>query len=478
MATKVLLPKLGQTMEEGTIVEWFKKEGDPINRGDALFSVESDKAVLEVEAKTKGVLRKILVQPGAKVPIMTLVGIVGAPDEDISGLLGEGAAEAGGAPMGAPSSRRRAEGDTQTAEAGGAPVRPGYGERAGMAAPVHAAGERIIASPRARRVAAEKGVDLAYVAGSGPDGRIIEQDVLAYAAAQPKATPLARRLAAEAGIPLAEVAGDGGRVTAEQVRAATSPLAPYLGRGAAAEDGGAPARERGEEPALGTVTPMAGVRAIIADRMATSAHTTAAVTLQSVVDATELVALRTRLKDAFAEELGFAIGYNDLLAYIVARCLTEFPYMNARLEAEGIRYLPEVNMGLAVDSERGLLVTVIRGAQHMGVKQLAARLRELVARAREGKAQPDDLTGGTFTITNLGMFGVDMFTPIINLPECAILGVGRIRPEPVAEDGQVVVRQRMWLSLTFDHRLVDGAPAARFLQGIMRYIESPYLLLA
>jgi len=223
---------------------------------------------------------------------------------------------------------------------------------------------------------------------------------------------------------------------------------------------------------------MAGVRAVIANRMATSAHTTAAVTLQSVVDATELVALRTRLKEAFEKELGFAIGYNDLLAYIVARCLTEFPYMNARLDPEGIRQLPEVNLGLAVDSERGLVVPVIRGAQRMGVKELALEFRALVARAREGRAQPDDLTGGTFTITNLGMFGVDAFSPIINLPECAILGVGRIRPEPVAVDGQVAVRQRMWLSLTFDHRLVDGAPAARFLQAIMRYIESPYLLLA
>jgi pyruvate dehydrogenase E2 component (dihydrolipoamide acetyltransferase) len=231
-------------------------------------------------------------------------------------------------------------------------------------------------------------------------------------------------------------------------------------------------------PAVGEVVPMAGVRAIIADRMGTSAHTTAAVTLQSMVDATEFVGLREQLKEALAKELGFNIGYNDLLALIVARCLVEFPYMNVRLAKEGIRHLPEVNVGLAVDSERGLLVPVIRGANKMGLKELAVKFRELVDRARQGKSLPDDLTGGTFTITNLGMFGVDMFTPIINLPECAILGVGRIRPEPAVVNGQVVVRQHMWLSMTFDHRLVDGAPAARFLQGIMRYVESPYLLLA
>jgi pyruvate dehydrogenase E2 component (dihydrolipoamide acetyltransferase) len=459
MATKIILPKLGQTMEEGTIVEWFKGEGDPVERGDALFSVESDKAVLEVEAKAKGVLRKVLVPAGEKVPIMTPVAIVGAPEEDISDLLTEGGPAATREPTAASAPAQ--------GEQAPRPEVPGTEYREVEQAPVHAAGERIVASPRARRVAAEMGVDLAYVAGSGPNGRIIEKDVLAYAASQPKATPLAQRLAAEAGMPLAAVPSDGGRVTAEQVRAATTGFAPPPQPSP---------RVRGEGE--GAVTPMAGVRAVIANRMATSAHTTAAVTLQSVVDATELVALRTRLKEAFERELGFAIGYNDLLAYIVARCLTEFPYMNARLDPEGIRQLPEVNLGLAVDSERGLLVPVIRGAQRMGVKELAVEFRALVARAREGRAQPDDLTGGTFTITNLGMFGVDAFSPIINLPECAILGVGRIRPEPVAEGDQVVVRQRMWLSLTFDHRLVDGAPAARFLQAIMRYIESPYLLLA
>ena len=223
---------------------------------------------------------------------------------------------------------------------------------------------------------------------------------------------------------------------------------------------------------------MAAVRAIIAQRMGASAQTTAAVTLSAVVDATEFVAARTKLKDAFAEELGFSLGYNDLLAMIVTRCLKELPYMNARLEEQGIRYLEGVNMGMAVDSERGLLVPVIHNADQMGLVALAKAFRELVARAREGKSLPDDLTGGTFTITNLGMFGVDVFTPIINLPECAILGVGRIRQEPAVVNGEVVVRQRMWLSLTFDHRLVDGAPAARFLQRITRYIEEPYLLLA
>jgi len=452
MATKVILPKLGQTMEEGTIVEWVKKEGEVINRGDVIFQVESDKAVLEVESKDKGVLRKILVDKGVKVPILTPVAIIADPSEDIGSLL----AATGPVPTAAPAQQAAAP----QAVAQAAPAAP-----VAVEAPAPIAGrERIFASPRARKLAEEKGVDLAYVAGSGPEGRIIEKDVLAFLERRPAATPLARKVAQELDVPLEQVPATGARITAAEVRAAAAPAAAP-----------APAPT---VPAAGGITPMSGVRAIIAERMGTSSQTTAAVTLQSLVDATAFVAAREQLKEAFAKELGFNIGYNDLLAVIVVRCLVEFSYMNVRLEREGIRHLTEVNMGMAVDTERGLLVPVIHGAQKMGVKEFAVRFRELVERARVGKALPDDLTGGTFTITNLGMYGVDQFTPIINLPECAILGVGRIRPEPAVVDGQIVVRQRMWLSLTFDHRLVDGAPAARFLQGIMRYIEAPYLLLA
>jgi pyruvate dehydrogenase E2 component (dihydrolipoamide acetyltransferase) len=455
MATKVILPKLGQTMEEGTIVEWLKQEGDPVAKGDVLFQVESDKAVLEVESKAKGVLRKIVVAKGIKVPVLSMIAIVGEANEDISGLLA-------GAPQ--------ATGPVAPAVAAEAPAAPTLVVLPTPAGPVPIVRERTFASPRARKLAAEKGVDLAYVAGSGPEGRIVEKDVLAFLEKQPVATPLARKVAQEMGVSLEQVSSAGARITAAEVRGGIAPAPEALPAIAAIP---APAA-----PAVAEITPMAGVRAIIADRMGTSAHTTASVTLQTVVDATEFVAVREKLKDTFAKELGFSIGYNDILAVIVARCLTEFPTMNVRLQKEGIVHLSEVNMGMAVDTERGLLVPVVRGADKLGVKGFASKFRELVERARQGKSLPDDLTGGTFTITNLGMFGVDAFTPIINLPECAILGVGRIRPEPAVVDGQVVVRQHMWLSLTFDHRLVDGAPAARFLQGISRYLEAPYLLLA
>ena len=225
---------------------------------------------------------------------------------------------------------------------------------------------------------------------------------------------------------------------------------------------------------------MSGVRAIIAQRMV-AGHTVAApVTLTIEADATEFVALREQLKTRFAKELGFNVGYNDLLIKLVAHALREFPALNAQLdEAAGvIRRLSAVHMALAVDTERGLLVPVVRDADRKGLKVVATELRAVIERARTGKATPDELGGSTFTITNLGMYEIDAFTPIINLPETAILGVGRIKERPAAVDGELCVRKMMWLSLTFDHRLVDGAPAARFLQYIKDLVEDPFLWLA
>jgi pyruvate dehydrogenase E2 component (dihydrolipoamide acetyltransferase) len=224
---------------------------------------------------------------------------------------------------------------------------------------------------------------------------------------------------------------------------------------------------------------MSGTRKIIAERMAASDHATAAVTLVTEADATDLVRAREQLKAAVTEEWGFSPGYNDLLGLIVSRTLGELRYMNARLSDDGaaIDHLPVVNLGMAVDTDRGLLVPVIRDADQMGLQAFGTEFRALVERARTGKASMDDLSGGTFTITNLGMYDIDAFTPIINLPEAAILGAGRIQPKAVIQGGEVVARQMWMLSLVFDHRLVDGAPAARFLQRIKELVENPFLLL-
>jgi len=450
MITEIILPKLGQTMEEGTIVEWKKREGDAVRRDEILFTVETDKAVMEVEATADGFLRKILVPVGQTVPVLAAVALLTTTAaEDVSGYRAAQAQAEEGAAL------------------------PPVQQPAAL--PPEAPG-RLVASPRARKAAREKGIDLSLVAGTGPGGRIVEHDVLTSAAAQapalpaasPRATPLAAKAAQALGVDLAAVppTGVSGRIVKADVEAAVRPTPPF------------PAGLPTAEIQPGSI-PIAGLRRIIAERMAASHQSAARVTLVTEADATAFVEAREQLKAAVEADWGFAPGYNDLLAIVVVRALLEFPYMNARLSADAqtIDRLPYVNLGIAVDTDRGLLVPVIRDAGHKGLRALGAEFRSLVERARAGKSLPDDLTGGTFTITNLGMYDIDAFTPIINLPEAAILGAGRIQARPAVYGSQIVARQMWALSLSFDHRLVDGAPAARFLQRIKRLVENPYLLL-
>ena len=330
---------------------------------------------------------------------------------------------------------------------------------------------RTFASPRARKLASEKQVDLRQVPATGESGmRIVEKDVLDFLARAPKPTPVARRVAEEAGVSLQGLSGSGpgGRITRADVEHALQ-----------GEPGLTPAAAQPvTEPDIIERIPLTGVRAIIAERMAMSVHTTARVTLVIEVDATQLVQMRERLKGRVEQEWGFAPGYNDLLAKMVATALRKFPYMNVRLTEDAILHLKAINMGMAVDTERGLLVPVIRDADQKSLRQFGLEFRQLVERARQRKSLPDDLSGGTFTITSLGAFGIDAFTPVINYPEAAILGVGRIAPRPTVVDGQLAVRTMCTLSLVFDHRLVDGAPAARFLAYLKEIIEEPYLWLS
>lgn len=460
MAVELFIPKLGQTVEEVTLVKWLVEDGAKVSQGQEVMEVETDKAVFPVEANGKGYIHIGPYKEGQVIPVLTVVAVIGKEDDKFE-VKGPSGAEAAAAEEKAPAA--------ETAEPSGA----------GPAAAVQAAAEegRVFASPRARKLAAEKHVDLTQVTPTGWGGeRIAERDVAAYLSQAPKVTPVAQRMAAEAGVDLRSVegTGPGGRIVKEDVErllkqpaAAPAPAAPA-----------APAAAQLPPAEVVERIPLKGVRAIIAERMGASVHTTARVTLMMEVDATEFVAARERIKAKVSEEWGFTPGYNDLLAKITALALRKFPYMNARLASDAIEILGRVNIGMAVDTERGLLVPVIRDADQKSLYQFGAEFRQMVDRARSGRSLPDDLTGGTFTITNLGMFDVDAFTPVINLPEAAILGVGRIAPKVVPHEGNIVVRQMWTLSLVFDHRLVDGAPAARFLQYIKRLIEEPYLLIA
>ncbi len=450
MAKEVFIPKLGQTMEEATISRWLVADGEKVEQGQEILEVETDKAVFAVEAPGRGHLHIGPFKAGDVVPVLQVVATIGKPEDRFEIKPTEevalGSAE----------------------QVATAPVAV-----AQVQAPKQIG--KVFASPRARKLAVEEGIDVALVTPTGGGGqRVTERDVLAYLAQTPRATPVAQRVAAEVGLDLRTLTGTGpgGRITKEDVERAKSPPAPQP---LAPQPAAMPTLSAAE--VLERV-PLKGVRGIIAERMATSVHTTARVTLLMEADATEFVAMRGRLKAHVEKEWGFAPSYNDLLAKIVATALRQFPYMNARLTPDSIERLAHVNLGMAVETERGLLVLVIRDADQKSLRQFGSEFRELVSRARDGKSLPDDLTGGTFTITNLGMYDVLAFTPVINLPEAAILGVGAITSQPAVRDGQVVIRQMTILSLAFDHRLVDGAPAAQFLQYIKNLIEEPYLWVA
>ena len=452
MPEEVFLPKLGQTVEEVTLVKWLVADGTKVAQGQEIMEVETDKAVFPVEANAKGYLHRGPYAEGEVLPVLTVVAIIGAQSDKF---------EVKAMPAG--------EAEGQALPAVEAPLPGAAGQQILQAA-------EVFASPRAKKLAREKEVDLAQVKPTGGGGvRVAERDVIAYLSQAPKATPLAKKLAAEAGVDLREVPGTGprGKIVKEDVALAAAAAMVAPAKSAAPVPAAAPL----PEAEVVERVPLKGVRGIIADRMGTSVHTTARVTLFMEVDATEFVAVRSRLKQRVEKEWGFAPGYNDLLAKIVAASLRKFPNLNARLVPDAIELLGHINLGMAVDTERGLLVPVIRDADRKSLQQFGAEFRELAERARIGRSLPDDLTGGTFTITNLGMYDVDAFTPVINLPEAAILGVGRIGPKPVAMDDQVVIRQRWNLCLVFDHRLVDGAPAALFLQYIKQLIEEPYLLI-
>jgi pyruvate dehydrogenase E2 component (dihydrolipoamide acetyltransferase) len=469
MAKELFIPKLGQTVEEVRIVRFLVDDGAKVDQGQEVMEVETDKAVFAVESPAKGFIHFGAFKEDTVVPVLTVVGIVGKADEKF--VAADAATETSGEAPTSGGAETPEVSPAATPEVSSAPEASG----------------KVFASPRAKKLAAEEHVDLSKVTPTGGGGaRVAERDVVAYLESAPKATPVAERMAADAGIDLRSLAGtgEGGKITKEDVQHAielkeqgskgagekapattVAPTAPALPSTPAAQG---EVRER---------VALKGVRGVIAERMAASARSVARVTLFMEVDATEFVALRERLKAKVSESWGFAPGYNDLLIRVAATALRQYPYMNARITPDAIEYLNRIDVGMAVDTDRGLTVPVVRNADQKNLHEIGSELRVLVDRARKGRSLPDDF-GGTFTITSLGPMDVDGFTPIINVPEAAILGVGRIAEKAAVYKGQLAVRKMMTLSLAFDHRITDGAPAARFLKTIKELIEEPFLLLA
>lgn len=466
MATQVLVPPLGQTVDSLSFAAWLKQEGEHVQQGEALYVVETDKAMLDVEAPATGVLAQVTAKAGDQVKVLSPIAVILAEGEVLAGQ----SAPAPSAPLHEEQKLEPAAAGERAAGNGGENVR--------------------FVSPRARKLAEAEGVPLEQLDATGPEGAVVERDVRAYLAERQVAreqaagvaataravapapgaapvSPLARRLADENGLELAQVSGTGprGQVTREDVAAALAK------RASAETPKQAPAPTATRQPV--EVIAVSGVRAVISERMAASSRETAPVTLTAEADATALVQLREKLAAD-----GVPVSYNDLLLYALSKALRAHPRLNAALDGDNIKVWPQVDIGLAVDAERGLLVPVLRDVDRMGLAEIAAQTKALAERAKSGQCSPEELKGGTFTLTNLGMFGIDAFTPIINLPECAILGVGRIKTEPAWIGDHVEPRQKVWLSLTFDHRLVDGGPAARFLQTVVKFVEKPHLLMA
>jgi pyruvate dehydrogenase E2 component (dihydrolipoamide acetyltransferase) len=448
MATSVTMPMLGLTMEEGTVAEWLKQEGDAVRKDEPLLTVEMDKGIVEVPAPATGVLARILVQPGTTVAVKTPIAEIES--------------EVGAAASASPS--RAAPAAAAPAPAAPAPVPEAVHVHVPrVQAP--AGGDRQItfSSPRARMRARELGVDLAALRGSGPHGRIVEEDVLSAepaAAEEPRivATPLARRLAQEHGVDISTLqgTGPGGRITQDDVLGAAQ-------QPSSAED----------------VQPLTRIRRVTAQRMAASSAATARVTLFVEADFSEAARFRRQLQPEF-ERLGVAKRpWDALIARAAALALVEHPNVNAQwVEGQGIRRQAGVHVGVAVAVEpEGLVVPVLRDAHSRSLREIAAELLERVERARAGRLEVAEMQGGTFTITNLGAYRIDGFTPILNPPETAILGVGRIADKAVVVDGRIEPRTMCTLSLSFDHRVVDGVPAAAFLARLAELLERPYALL-
>ncbi len=402
MATKVIMTKLGLTMKDGTVVNWLKKEGERVEKGEPLVEVETEKISTELEAPASGVLLKITAKKGAIVPVSGLLGIIGEPNEDVSSI------------------------ENTEAEAEISAAAPET-EKILKPSEVEVSPEKVRISPLARKIAEEHKIDLTKITGTGPDGRIVKEDVL-------KAL--------------------GNTETVSQPTASLS--------------------KEGVEVA--EVIPLVSMRKTIAERLFQSYSSAVHTTVIAEIDMTEASKFRKEIAGKVKEETGISLTYTGIIVKAAALALREHKMVNSTLEDQEIKILKNINVGVAVDIEEGLIVPVIRDADRKSLSEIALLLSKLGEKARNRTLSMEEVAGGTFTVTNLGMLGVHTFIPIINPPQAAILGVGAIEDRPVVVEGNIVARSRLNLSLVYDHRIINGAEAARFLRTMKRILEVPSTL--
>lgn len=428
MATEIIMPQLGLTMTEGTVTKWLKAEGETVEIGDLLVEISTDKITNQIESSAKGILLKIMVPEGKTAPVKSVIAYIGEPGEIISGEQEEQPA-ATAAPL--------EEVKQKTSKEPLAPQRKG---------------ERVKASPLAKKMAKEKNLSLDEVAGTGPEGRIIARDIEHFEnqemPAKVFASPLAKKIAEEHGVAMEQIQKDG-RIMSQDVKNLLKPIA-----GSAA-------------------APLTGMRKIIAERLSQSWQQAPHVHMTVEVDMSEASSLRQKL----SEKQNSKFSYTELITKACAQVIHEFPEFCNSIVGDQVVTSPEINIGMAVAIDQGLVVPVIRQAYGKSLLDLRNEIAELGNKARNGQLSPDDMSGAVFTISNLGMYGVDHFTPVINPPESAILGVCRILEKPVVIAGEIQIRPMMNLVMSFDHRLIDGAVGAQFMKRLRELLEEPLLMI-
>lgn len=434
MAEKIIMPKQGLQMTEGTITKWLVKEGDKVEIGQPLFEMETDKNTIQIDSTAAGEVLKLVAKEDETVPITETIAIVGKKGEDFSDLL----------------PKKKEEKKPEPAPAPVAPAAPAVKSApADDTTPIALEGGRIFVTPRAKMTAERKNIDYKTVKGTGPSGLIIEKDVLAAAAV--KASPVAKAIAARKGVSITTVTGTGenGKIVKHDILSGDANLSR--------ED---------------KVIPISGMRKVIADNMMNSVQSMAHAYHKVAVDMSEAKLIRAAFKKAEKK-----VSFNDIIIMALGRALQEYPRMNAWVEDGKITEKGSVNVGIAVAVDNGLIVPTVRDVQNMTIGEIHDESARLIAKTKAGGLKKEEYSGATFTVSNLGMFGIDEFTAIVNPPQVGILAVGSMTDTPVVRDGQIVIRPMMNLVLTYDHRVIDGAPAAQFLSRVKELLENPYLMI-
>lgn len=456
MATQVFMPKLSPTMEEGQLSRWLKKEGDKVSMGEPLAEIDTDKATMEMQALANGVLRKIIIKEGESAPLGQMIAIIGEPDEDISGMLGGAASSLKPSLAATAEQPEQPKPETQPAAAAvtaantqQSPIpqatakvaddgsASGNGAQSGK--PVSPS-DRLIVSPLAARMAAEAGVDLRSLRGSGPGGRIVKRDI---------ETAMSQGQTSEGAKPAAAAAQTGAVVKFPLRQVGTIEASPY----------------RDE--------PISEMRRIIAKRLVTSLGPVPHFFLTTEIEMDRAAEMRRSINELDPE---LKISINDIIIKVAAAALIAHPQVNASFQEKVVRYYERADVGVAVAIEEGLITPIVRSADQKSLGEIAHEVRDLAERARKRKLKPEEYTGASFSVSNLGMFGIDEFTAVINPPEGAILAVGAMSPKPVVRENEIVVRQIMRVTMSCDHRVIDGATGAKFLQTFKKILENPLYL--